>query len=699
MVTSMISPDRATVFITEAPPHQDTAIAEVLQPLGYQVQVHPEASILFELLKQPPDLLIIQVAGASDDSYALGPQIRANPTTARLPIIFVGCFDTPEGPGRAFQAGGNDFIALPLTATDVVARVRQQLTLSPPLKGNLPPSPVGMVAAPPPRPSLLKASLQRLHNSLDLDIVLRTAVGDVREQTQVDRAIIYQLQSNGQGLITHEAVADPRLSILHQQVEDNCFTNEHAVKYWSGRVGQINDTESLTSGSKCYRNLLLSYGIRANLVVPIIHNLIGQRRQLWGLIILHQCNGPRQWQPDEIDLLQELAAHLAIAIQQRRLFEQMRRQARQEMLLNHILDEIRSSLDVQHILTCTVKHLRSALNLDQCGITLLHHNLAKLPPSFTVRVDEPNLTAPVPPLQITAALRRQLSIDHDGNRGESGGAGLPSLTQLKPQPVQSIVQNQHTYRVVAIRANSHIQGILWAYPSSPAPHLVTPPIGSWEYSELCLLEDVAMQLGQALHQAGLYQQLQTANDELRRLAHRDGLTQIANRREFDRYLDQEWQRLQREQGNLALVLADVDYFKGYNDTYGHLAGDDCLRTIGQLLSQVTKRPADLAARYGGEEFALILPNTTRAGAIALVSEVQALLNRLALPNQGSPLYGQITLSFGVTAVVPNPGLSPAVLMQRADHALYAAKGMGRNRYCLWSESLDSGDLPAAARCR
>ncbi|MBE9158392.1 diguanylate cyclase [Nodosilinea sp. LEGE 06152] len=666
---------QATVLITEAAPHQTEALAQMLVAASYQVQVRAEADLLPQISPQTPqlepwpDLIILQVAGADSSGYHLGQKLKANPSTAVIPLIFAGSFKDTASRERVFAAGGVDYLESPFLTADVSARVGHWLEVA---------------TAKPIRPSLLKDSLQRLHNTLDLDTILQTAVQDVRQQILADRVIIYQFGQNGRGMVTHEAVVDERLTVLRRQVEDACFDQEHATKYWSGRVGQINDVKALGNISQCYRDMLLSFGIQANLVAPIIHTLPGQNRYLWGLIIVHQCYQPRRWQTHEIELLQEISAHLAIAIQQSRLFEQVRHQARQEMLLNHILDEIRASLDVQHILTCTVEHLGTALNLRQCGITLLRHNLTSLPTPFVVTVQAPALSEPIAPLEITETLRQQLMLDNNL-------IVLPyrvNPLQMRPNAAQLVAQGENTYLATAIRIDNQVQGVLWACPA-PSRLASIDKMSLWEHSDLSLVEEVAMQLSQALQQAALYQQLQAANDELRRLAHLDGLTQIANRREFDRYLAQEWQRLQREQGSLALVLADVDHFKGYNDTYGHLAGDDCLRSIARLLAQVTKRPADLAARYGGEEFALVLPNTTAAGAISLTAEAQTYLTRLAIPNAASPLYGQVTVSFGIAVLTPAPALSTELLIQRADQALYAAKESGRNSYCLWSEGIQS----------
>jgi diguanylate cyclase (GGDEF)-like protein len=173
--------------------------------------------------------------------------------------------------------------------------------------------------------------------------------------------------------------------------------------------------------------------------------------------------------------------------------------------------------------------------------------------------------------------------------------------------------------------------------------------------------------------------LQAANQELQRLANLDGLTQVANRRRFDEYLEQEWRRLNREQSPLSLILCDVDLFKRYNDTYGHQAGDDCLRSIAHVLQVAATRPADVVARYGGEEFAIILPNTPLEGAVKIAAEVQAGIKQLQLEHRGSHISPFVTLSLGVASLVPALGLASAMLVAAADQALYQAKAEGRDR--------------------
>lgn len=169
-----------------------------------------------------------------------------------------------------------------------------------------------------------------------------------------------------------------------------------------------------------------------------------------------------------------------------------------------------------------------------------------------------------------------------------------------------------------------------------------------------------------------------ANQQLEVLASRDPLTGLANRRSFDSELATELRRAQREGTPLALLLIDVDHFKRFNDTYGHPAGDDCLRSLGQLLSDSVRRPGDLAARYGGEELAVILPNTDNAGAQAVAEHFLQQLWQRNLPHAGSP-FERVTASVGVVALPVGAQSSANALVEAADQALYRAKAAGRNR--------------------
>jgi diguanylate cyclase (GGDEF)-like protein/PAS domain S-box-containing protein len=179
--------------------------------------------------------------------------------------------------------------------------------------------------------------------------------------------------------------------------------------------------------------------------------------------------------------------------------------------------------------------------------------------------------------------------------------------------------------------------------------------------------------------------LETANRQLAALSTTDSLTGIANRRHFDAFLLSEWRRATRTQRPLALAMLDVDWFKAYNDHYGHQAGDTCLQAVARVLQTKVNRVSDLAARYGGEEFALIVAETDTDTMRNLAEQIRAALESLALPHTASPL-GRVTVSLGVAVLVPAVDLSPEELVRRADAALYRAKAQGRNRVVLATDT-------------
>jgi diguanylate cyclase (GGDEF)-like protein len=229
-----------------------------------------------------------------------------------------------------------------------------------------------------------------------------------------------------------------------------------------------------------------------------------------------------------------------------------------------------------------------------------------------------------------------------------------------------------------------------------------------------LFASSVMILALPLENGRLYARLAEAAAELRRLATTDSLTGLANRRAFERALDLEWRRAARRRLPLSLALVDVDFFKRYNDCYGHPAGDQCLKAVAAALASNARRAGEMAVRYGGEEFALLLPHADIGEARRVAERISAAITALNIPHAHSATDSHVTVSIGVASMsdefadainasglAANLGLASNKLVEAADKALYAAKAMGRNRICVFSASPEGGAeevelLPRAA---
>lgn len=168
-------------------------------------------------------------------------------------------------------------------------------------------------------------------------------------------------------------------------------------------------------------------------------------------------------------------------------------------------------------------------------------------------------------------------------------------------------------------------------------------------------------------------------DLLENLSNLDGLTGIPNRRSFDRLFNAEWRRAVRSTLPLSLILMDIDFFKKFNDTYGHTAGDDCLKRVAQALDSSLKRPSDFVARYGGEEFVALLPETDSEGAVTMADKIRNSIESLDIEHSSSTTASTVTISQGVATAIPTRKTNPILMIEAADKALYAAKEEGRNK--------------------
>ncbi len=169
------------------------------------------------------------------------------------------------------------------------------------------------------------------------------------------------------------------------------------------------------------------------------------------------------------------------------------------------------------------------------------------------------------------------------------------------------------------------------------------------------------------------------NEELRRLSIRDGLTEVYNHRYFHQHFEREWKRVIRDKKPISLIMVDIDFFKLYNDTYGHLSGDDCLKQVAKTLNNIIHRPADLFARYGGEEFVAVLPGTDEEGSLLLAEEMRKSVETLKIKHTSSDISAYVTISLGVGTIFPDSKSSSNALIDLADKVLYKVKQTGRNQ--------------------
>jgi len=358
----------------------------------------------------------------------------------------------------------------------------------------------------------------------------------------------------------------------------------------------------------------------------------------------------------------------------KRAEEALRQQNERELLMATITQHIRQSLDLGEVLNTTVNEVRQFLQADRVMIVRFNPcsgSLCAAPATGAVTVE--SVASKCKPM-LGETLEKfcfdDFYIEAYQHRAIRPIADV-SAADLPQYQIDLLAQFAvRAYLVVPLVQGEELWGLLMAHQCTPR---------QWMQLEVELLSNLATQLAIAIKQAELYQQLQAANLKLERLATLDELTQLANRRRFDQYLEMEWRRQAREQTPLSLILCDIDSFKSYNDTYGHPGGDECLRQVAGAIGNAINRPADLVARYGGEEFAVILPNTAIQGAVLVAEHIQLKIAALQIPHAGSQVSQYVTVSLGIASMVPGSESATSILIAAADQALYQAKRLGRDR--------------------
>lgn len=370
---------------------------------------------------------------------------------------------------------------------------------------------------------------------------------------------------------------------------------------------------------------------------------------------------------------------------------EIKQQAEREKLVGAIGDRIRESLNLEYILKTTATEVRQFLRTDRVIVFRFHSD-------WSGEVAVESVSSAFSSIKGTSIYDRCFTENYvePYRQGRSSAVEDIYRAGLSQCHIDLLAQFQiRANLVVPIffscqrpegstedDSNSSAEIVcreLWGL--LVANHCSGPR--KWQQWEITLLSQLAGQVAIAIKQAQLYQQLQEANLRLRELAVSDGLTKLANRRRFDEYLLTEWHSLVGTRITLSLIMCDIDFFKAYNDNYGHLAGDFCLQQVANAIGRAVSRSADLVARYGGEEFAVILPNTDADGAVRVAEQIGQQVKQLQIAHASSP-RSYVSVSLGVATTIPTAESSPSDLVAAADRALYQAKRTGRDRYCVHS---------------
>lgn len=391
------------------------------------------------------------------------------------------------------------------------------------------------------------------------------------------------------------------------------------------------------------------------------------------------------------ELIARIHTHISLEKLRHNLIEQnaiLKQQAEQEKLLSELSERIRDSLDVEFIIETAAKEILQFLECDRVIITRLDETCSHIEEQVSkLGISEISQDS-IAQNYLIKNREDEIKLIQDGIKAiddvDNSDLDIYLLNDLRHFQVKAALTIPILFKnTIKSEALLPRTSFLWGFLTVHQCNTTR----KWNSEEIKFIKRLVNQLAIGIQQGRLYHKLSTANIELKQLALRDSLTKVFNRRYFDDKLVKEWNRLRRIPSPLSLIMCDVDCFKSYNDTYGHQAGDECLRMIGDAISSAIKRPADCVARYGGEEFVIILPYTPAKGALKVAEAIRNKIKELNIPHSSSSVSSIVTVSMGVAGSIPNKEDNPILLVEAADQALYLAKAQGRDRVQLYMYDL------------
>ncbi len=615
----------------------------ILQNNGYEVHLVIGLKPAYNAIQSwPLNLILLDSKLHDGDSYELCNWLKSKAKFQKIPVIIMESRGDLLNKHTVFDVGAADYLTQPFHEQEMLKRIGYQITLQR-QKHQIKEQDLGLNF--------------ESHKSEIAKLALEKQRALLRMVIDANPNLIFIKDWDGRFTLANRATAN-----LYETTVDNMMGKTHSDlnhKQYNNDYILASDREIMTSGKP---RLIAAEPVRLNNgevrwfqtnKIP----LIGNDGQTPYLLVVSTDITERQ------EAEQELWSH-----------------AERERMLRAIVQSLHECIDLEQVLECTVNQIREFLVSDRALIYRLEND-------GNYRVVMESVSPPWQPLLGTTinysglsevitemAAANYLKIWSISNVDK---ANIPinlrnklDGLQVKSKLILPIIHRHPDLRSQPTESPNCLWGLLVIHQCDNTR--------GWQPEEIEALRSIATPIAVAIQQGELHAKLQTVNQELERLASLDGLTGVANRRQFDLHLKREWQRLLRETAPISVIMCDVDFFKAYNDTYGHQMGDECLKQIAKILENCAQRSTDLASRYGGEEFVIVLPNTGIKGALQVADKIQHQIRALEIEHQKSEVSGYVTLSLGVACQVPNHDRSPESLIKLADAALYEAKSQGRN---------------------
>lgn len=653
MESHVKSNQKGDILIVDDIPENVRLLFEMLTGQGHEVrQTITGKQALQAIGCDPPDLILLDIMMPKMDGYQVCQHLKADPETRDIPVIFLSAKDKPIDRVKAFKVGGADYISKPFYIEEVLARVEHQLILV-----------------------RQRQQLEAKNTSLQQEI---------EEREKVEIALKKQQE------FLHLAIdANPNLIYVKDEQGKFTLANCALAKLYDTTVENlVGKSEADFNGDRqqilqdAQREIAkASRQINVALVTPTITTepIFDRQTQT---VRWFQTTKTAFASPDgktcwilgvSVDITERQQAEAALWVQ-----------AERERLLRTIAQRIRQSLDVAEILQQTVREIQQFLQTDRVAI-------CRQESDRTYRVVVESVSTPWLSLEgVTIADGWLLNIAAEWE----SKSNLPphTIADATAENIENIENNissslDNFLQQWQVRSQCIVPIFKSHLPQDSSSYGLwgaivvhqCEAVREWQEGELEILSSLATQVAIAVQQGELLAKLEVANRELKNLANVDGLTGLANRRRFDEVLNKEWQRMQRDRAPLSLILADIDFFKRYNDTYGHQKGDECLKAVALAIRSGSQRSSDLAARYGGEEFAVILPNTSLESAVKIAYQIQEQVRALRIDRSPLSAFPYLTVSSGVASQFPHKQETLENLIGTADAALYRAKASGRDR--------------------